>query len=134
MPPESLPVEFPPARTSTGLLVHCLQRYAGRTVKESWPIPVGRLIVGRSPDCDLQLNHEQVSRHHCVILRDEYTVRVRDLGSRNGTLVNTQPARGERILQSGDVITIGGLQLHYYAGPLNSMNDTQLESATLVDH
>jgi eukaryotic-like serine/threonine-protein kinase len=49
-------------------------------------------LVGRSDDCDLQLPldaaHANVSRRHCLLEIDPPTVRVRDLGSRNGTFVN----------------------------------------------
>jgi pSer/pThr/pTyr-binding forkhead associated (FHA) protein len=36
------------------------------------------------------LEHYTVSRHHCVLSIDPPRVRVRDLGSRNGTYVNGQ--------------------------------------------
>jgi pSer/pThr/pTyr-binding forkhead associated (FHA) protein len=48
--------------------------------------------VGRSADCLLQvpndLAHLDVSRRHCVLDINPPEVRVRDLGSRNGTYVN----------------------------------------------
>jgi eukaryotic-like serine/threonine-protein kinase len=51
-----------------------------------------RLVVGRAPDCDLQLpnawENVDVSRHHCLFEIDPPRVRVRDLTSRNGTFVN----------------------------------------------
>src|SRR5262245_32073579 len=49
-------------------------------------------LIGRGPDCDLQLPSEEdymvVSRHHCRLEIDPPHVRVRDLGSRNGTRIN----------------------------------------------
>src|SRR5262245_57603572 len=54
--------------------------------------------VGRAPDCDIPLPanllHADVSRRHCGFEIDPPAVRVRDLGSFNGTYVN-----GERIGQ-----------------------------------
>jgi pSer/pThr/pTyr-binding forkhead associated (FHA) protein len=48
--------------------------------------------VGRAADCFLQLPadllHQSISRHHCLLDIDPPSVRVRDLGSRNGTFVN----------------------------------------------
>src|SRR5262249_4859546 len=48
--------------------------------------------IGRSDDCHLRLPknfaHLDVSRHHCLLNIDPPQVRVRDLGSRNGTYVN----------------------------------------------
>jgi eukaryotic-like serine/threonine-protein kinase len=57
-----------------------------------------RPVVGRADDCDIRfpqdLEYMDVSRHHCLFEIDPPTVKVRDLGSRNGTFVN-----GERIYQ-----------------------------------
>jgi predicted component of type VI protein secretion system len=77
---------------------------AGETIE----IQRGKLLVGREEDCQLRPDSEFVSRHHCVILLDEYTLRVRDLGSKNGTFVNGHRiGPGERILLHGDMVGIG---------------------------
>src|SRR5438445_7364789 len=51
-----------------------------------------RLLVGRAPDCDIQLPadrvHGEVSRHHCLFEIEPPCVGVIDLGSLNGTYVN----------------------------------------------
>lgn len=70
-----------------------------------------KFLVGREQDCHLRPNSDLVSRHHCVFSVDEYSVRLRDLGSTNGTLVNGGPIRGEILLKSGDRVTIGKLEL-----------------------
>src|SRR4051794_10013442 len=70
-----------------------------------------KFLVGREQDCHLRPNSDLVSRHHCVFTVDEYAVRLRDLGSTNGTLVNGTNLRGEVILKAGDQITIGKLEL-----------------------
>jgi predicted component of type VI protein secretion system len=78
--------------------------HAGETIE----IHRGKLLVGREEDCQLRPDSEFVSRHHCVILLDEYTLRVRDLGSKNGTFVNGHRiGPGERILLHGDMVAIG---------------------------
>lgn len=50
------------------------------------------LVVGRAADCDIHvpndLDHGDISRHHCVLEVNPPDLRVRDLGSRNGTFVN----------------------------------------------
>lgn len=60
-------------------------------------------LVGRAPDCDLRTapDDTQVSRHHCVFEINPSKVRVRDLGSRNGTLVNGREV-GDCELADGD--------------------------------
>jgi transcriptional regulator with GAF, ATPase, and Fis domain len=66
----------------------------------------GRLTVGKSNDNDLVLSEESVSRVHCEISRVGRGVRVRDLGSTNGTFVE----RGritEAVTAVGSVIRVG---------------------------
>lgn len=92
---------------------HWIEVLDGPTHGAAWPIPVGRLIVGRSPDCAAQIDHPHVSRHHCVFLRDEFAVRVRDLGSRNGTTINRQRTQGESVILPGDIVAIGQVLLRY---------------------
>lgn len=70
---------------------------------------VKQFLVGREPDCHLRPNSEMVSRHHCVFLVDDYTVRVRDLGSTNGTYVNGERIQGQIVLKPGDRVEIGKL-------------------------
>lgn len=49
-------------------------------------------LIGRARDCDLRVpadsEHASVSRHHCMLEIDLPSVRLRDLGSRNGTYLN----------------------------------------------
>ena len=47
-----------------------------------------RCVIGRSEDCSVRLAFQMVSRHHCQLEIDPPRIRVRDLGSRNGTYVN----------------------------------------------
>src|SRR5580698_4698228 len=75
------------------------------------PLNSKKFLVGREQDCHLRPNSDLVSRHHCVFSTDEYSVRLRDLGSTNGTMVNGEPLRGEIPLKSGDRVTIGKLEL-----------------------
>ncbi|WP_434420525.1 SpoIIE family protein phosphatase [Nannocystis pusilla] len=76
-----------------------------------------RVVVGRSPDCDVVLNTTSVSRQHAELICDNVGWRVRDLGSRNGTGVNGTRVAGERALQSGNVLRIDEFDLVFHAGP-----------------
>ncbi|TCC50262.1 FHA domain-containing protein [Kribbella capetownensis] len=72
------------------------------------------VLIGRSPDCDLILDHPQVSRHHAELLRiDQVTFELRDLGSTNGTTVNGVPVRTIHV-GDGDEIRLGNFPLHLY--------------------
>jgi pSer/pThr/pTyr-binding forkhead associated (FHA) protein len=67
-------------------------------------------IIGRSQSCHLCAGSSAISRQHCAILREEGRVAIKDLGSRNGTLVNGVKIAGETELTSGDEITVGPLK------------------------
>ncbi len=75
------------------------------------PLNTKKFLVGREHDCHLRPNSDLVSRHHCVFSIDDYAIRLRDLGSTNGTMVNGVNLRGEVSLKSGDRVTIGKLDL-----------------------
>jgi pSer/pThr/pTyr-binding forkhead associated (FHA) protein len=77
-----------------------------------------KFLVGREQDCHLRPNSDLVSRHHCVFTLDDYTLRLRDLGSTNGTLVNGRRIRGETVLTPGDVVRIGKLDLEVVIGSI----------------
>lgn len=80
----------------------------GPRAGETMEIGAGKLIIGREEDCHLRPDSEFVSRHHCVLLLDDYTLRVRDLGSKNGTFVNgDRVGTGETILQHDDRVSVG---------------------------
>ena len=77
---------------------------------QTFQVPRGKFIIGRGTDCHLLLTSNLVSRHHCVLLLDEYTLRIRDLASKNGTFVNRDQTRlGERILIHGDTVRVGDM-------------------------
>lgn len=65
------------------------------------------LSVGRDVGCDVRLDDSDSSRRHAVVRRSWEGTIVRDLGSKNGTLVNEEPVRGERRLKDRDEILLG---------------------------
>jgi len=71
-----------------------------------------KLLIGRAEDCDVQVESQFVSAHHCIVLLDEYTLRLRDLGSKNGTYVNGRKIGTHMItLSHGDTVSIGDVNL-----------------------
>ncbi|MEO8699055.1 MAG: sigma 54-interacting transcriptional regulator [Kofleriaceae bacterium] len=67
----------------------------------------GAIVIGRTSEAELQLNHASVSRRHATIRIDEGTMRIADLGSHNGTRVNGELVQESRTLASGDVASVG---------------------------
>jgi adenylate cyclase len=63
--------------------------------------------LGRHPNNSIQLLDKIVSKEHCIIeLRGDHFV-LRDLGSLNGTFINSERVRGEAPLKHGDEIALG---------------------------
>src|SRR5213594_305021 len=56
------------------------------------------IVVGRKEDCDLRLEHKSVSKLHCVIVKTDGLLLLRDLGSTNGTRVNGTRVRRAALL------------------------------------
>ncbi len=70
-----------------------------------------RIMIGRDDDNDLQLESEFVSRHHALMFCMDGEVRVEDLNSFNGTLVNLKKIN-RTDLKTDDMIIIGDFQIH----------------------
>lgn len=72
-----------------------------------------RAVLGRGPrGCDLVIEDDpEISTTHCLLLREDGQVRVRDLNSTNGTLVNGAPIRGDFALKDGDLLLLGETEL-----------------------
>jgi pSer/pThr/pTyr-binding forkhead associated (FHA) protein len=66
------------------------------------------VVIGRSREVALTLPHPLVSRRHCEIFEAEGRLRVRDLGSRNGTYVANARV-DEAWLPAGELLTIGNV-------------------------
>lgn len=76
-------------------------------------------VVGRHPDCEIVLDHRDVSRTHARITATTRGHTIEDLGSTNGTAVNGErvvPGPEGRPLSHGDRIEIGPLIVRYEAG------------------
>ena len=115
-----------------------LKILGGKHQGKAIPLTTKKFLVGREQDCHLRPNSDLVSRHHCVFSIDDYAVRLRDLGSTNGTRVNGKPLHGEVTLKAGDQIGIGKLELELVirqriaqdvepAAPLTGLSSTELQ-------
>lgn len=96
------PLHFTPAA------LVCLTSDPPRT----YPIGSNPLVIGRGPDCDVRIATPFVSREHARIVREQSSIVIEDLGSRNGVYVNAvRVHRGT--LQDGDLVTIGETQFRF---------------------
>ena len=64
------------------------------------------LLLGRHPECDIQIDSRKVSRRHCCIAHVADYLVVRDLDSTNGIRINGARVQ-EGKLRHGDELTIG---------------------------
>ena len=98
--------------------------YGGRRI----PLRPEGLSIGRAEDNDVVLSTERASRNHARIYRNaKGEFMLADLGSRHGTKLNEATLREqERVLRSGDRISIAGELLRFLAGP-----ETQITAGDL---
>lgn len=87
-----------------------LRVLAGAKQGTEIPLKKEKFVIGRASDCTLRAGSDAISRRHCVLLRQDGGVSIRDLGSRNGTYVNDEKIGGERALTNGDRVRVGPLE------------------------
>ena len=98
----------------------------GEGSQQTWQIEPGRnrIVIGRHPDCDLVAPDAGVSRRHCAITCEAGRYHLADLGSQNGTLINsTRVTRA--VLKSHDIIRCAALVLQFFDDAVVGVPDTQ---------
>jgi general secretion pathway protein A len=83
----------------------------GKTIIERELKP-GRLVIGRTPDNDLQIDSKFISRHHCQIVTQPDSCLIEDLNSTNGIYVQSKRVRRYN-LNDGDVVQVGQHEIMY---------------------
>ena len=79
---------------------------AGPAKDSTIPLPEGEATIGRDPTSAVSVADPSVSRKHCVLRREDSRFQIKDLESRNGTLVNGVAIK-EHWLRHGDEIATG---------------------------
>ncbi|HUT89523.1 MAG TPA: sigma 54-interacting transcriptional regulator [Thermoguttaceae bacterium] len=74
-------------------------------------VPGESVTIGRAPTNQIMLKDERCSRNHAELFLSEGHWTLRDLDSRNGTVVGEQLLKGDWVLRPGDVVRIGRSQL-----------------------
>ncbi|MSQ43247.1 MAG: FHA domain-containing protein [Chloroflexi bacterium] len=88
-------------------------RSQGTATRVEFVLEARTTLIGRSPQCDIQVDEPLASRRHAEIVRQTWRYVISDVGSRNGTLLNGEVLDGERQLRHGDVIQVGTTRLQF---------------------
>lgn len=77
----------------------------------TFPLDSNLVTIGRGLNNDIVLEDPRISRQHAQIRFKSRRFLISDQGSTNGTYVNGTPVTTEQILHSGDLVSLGGLEL-----------------------
>jgi general secretion pathway protein A len=75
-------------------------------------LPLGRVLIGRTPENDLQIRSKFVSRHHAQVVSDRGQSVLEDLNSTNGVFVQSKRVKRQE-LADGDIVQLGEHKLLY---------------------
>jgi pSer/pThr/pTyr-binding forkhead associated (FHA) protein len=91
-------------------------------------------IVGRKRGvCDVYIDRSSVSKLHCVIVKTDGLLFIRDLGSTNGTKVNGQRVTRGALLP-GDELAFANARFRVYLGPDESAEVPQDERTEMMTY
>ena len=108
-------------------MVHFRLRYRAHDIE----LPLGDFVVGRSEECQLSLDDAMVSRKHATFHVTPLAVTLKDLGSRNGVVLNGEKLKGDRILVDGDRVSIGKHELLFCVVRADSQRNRGFMARTL---
>ncbi|MEX2171698.1 MAG: sigma 54-interacting transcriptional regulator [Pirellulales bacterium] len=93
------------------------------------------VTIGRAPTNAIVIKDERCSRNHGEVFMSQGNWTLRDLDSRNGTLIDGQRVTTDRVLHPGDIIRIGNSHLAFVDNLSQAFPDSQsmLRSARAVD-
>lgn len=81
-----------------------------------FPIEKSGVVLGRADDADLQFADDSMSSQHAVLEFADEGMRIRDLGSMNGTFVNGSEVKAAE-LKNGDRFQLGGHEFQLIVSP-----------------
>ena len=95
-----------------------------------WKLPQGVTAFGRDSSNAVAIPDEGVSRHHCELTHDSGFFRLRDLGSRNGTCVNSVEIM-ESSVKPGETISLGNSSFVIVIDPERTVRSSGVEIGEL---
>lgn len=83
-----------------------LVAFSRKGVRKDFALENGPVIIGRTPEAQVQVPVQEVSRRHCELQFSGNRIQLKDLGSSNGTFVNDHKV-SNAILHAGDRLRVG---------------------------
>ena len=77
-------------------------------------IDKSRITIGRTEENDIIVDDRQASRSHCEVRQSDEGYILRDLKSRNGTMLDQDMIGGPQVLSEGDEIGIGSASIRFW--------------------
>jgi pSer/pThr/pTyr-binding forkhead associated (FHA) protein len=103
----------------------------GSRISETLLAP-GRVVIGRTPDNDLQVDSKFVSRHHAQVVTTVDGSIVEDLNSTNGVYMRGKRVRRQK-LADGDILKLGMHEIAYYRVEQAAHEDERAARTTVLD-
>lgn len=85
-------------------------------IKKNFRLTDESVLIGRHPECAIQIDDGSVSRHHARVTPVDGAWFIEDMGSRNGTFLNGQKVQKQTRLFDGAIIKVCDISLNFYAG------------------
>ncbi|HET8704969.1 MAG TPA: FHA domain-containing protein [Pseudomonadales bacterium] len=105
-----------------------LQGMTGDVRGKFYPL-MGSTTLGRADDCGISIKLDTISRHHCELTVGPAGLRIKDLGSANGTQVNMKKIT-EAVLKAGDKVSLEGISF-LVIGPKTEVEEDEDSERTV---
>lgn len=136
MPPdEKTPVStYIDLKTQEGGARPALVVMTGKQLGKKFDLVKDEAIIGRSRDCEIPLEDEDLSRNHArLLVEQDGKVKAIDLGSTNGTFVNKKAVK-EAWLENGDQLRCGNTIFKFFSeGSVDSVYHEELYKQASLD-
>ena len=109
----------------------CLIVMSGKDLARKYTISTSEVIIGRSSDANIVIKEHNISRRHAKIIVKGNKVIIEDLGSTNGTFVNSEKIKS-KVLKDADLISVGKtiLKFSFQSDIDSAFHDEIYNSAT----
>ena len=92
-------------------LIRIEVRCEGKAIAEHF-FETGRFVIGRSPDNEIFIDSQFVSRHHAQLTVSDAGCALEDLNSTNGVFIGDNQIK-KQLLENGDIVSLGTHELVY---------------------